>query len=107
MLSPESLNAAYYEHGELARLMESPLVTGEDLFASHRGCWRRDGAEGRPVSAIYHRFSPDYLDPLVGFPGRCAHSPPSRASAVAKSATDPDPAEGAGSCLRACSAQRG
>jgi uncharacterized circularly permuted ATP-grasp superfamily protein len=69
VLSPGPLNAAYYEHGELARLMEVPLVTGDDLFASQRGCWRRDGAERRPVSAIYHRFSPDYLDPLAGFSG--------------------------------------
>jgi uncharacterized circularly permuted ATP-grasp superfamily protein len=69
VLSPGPLNAAYYEHSELARLMECPLVTGEDLFASQRGCWRRDGAERRPVGAIYHRFSPDYLDPLAGFSG--------------------------------------
>jgi uncharacterized circularly permuted ATP-grasp superfamily protein len=69
VLSPGRLNAAYYEHEELARLMECPLVTGEDLFASHRGCWRRDGTERHPVTAIYHRFSPDYLDPLAGFSG--------------------------------------
>jgi uncharacterized circularly permuted ATP-grasp superfamily protein len=69
VLSPGPLNAAYYEHEELARLMECPLVTGQDLFASHRGAWRRDGAERHPVSAIYHRFSPDYLDPLAGFSG--------------------------------------
>jgi uncharacterized circularly permuted ATP-grasp superfamily protein len=69
VLSPGTLNAAYYEHRELARLMQAPLVTGEDLLASHRGCWRRDGTERHPVSAIYHRFSPDYLDPLAGFAG--------------------------------------
>jgi uncharacterized circularly permuted ATP-grasp superfamily protein len=69
VLSPGRLNAAFYEHEELARLMECPLVTGEDLFASHRGCWRREGAERYPVTAIYHRFSPDYLDPLAGFSG--------------------------------------
>jgi uncharacterized circularly permuted ATP-grasp superfamily protein len=69
VLSPGRLNAAYYEHEELARLMECPLVTGDDLFASHRGAWRREGAERHPVSAIYHRFSPDYLDPLAGFGG--------------------------------------
>jgi uncharacterized circularly permuted ATP-grasp superfamily protein len=70
VMSPGALNAAYYEHGELARQMECPLVTGEDLLASHRGCWRREGGETHPVSAIYHRFSPGYLDPLAGF----AHS---------------------------------
>jgi uncharacterized circularly permuted ATP-grasp superfamily protein len=69
VLSPGPLNAAYYEHQELARLMECPLVTGDDLFASHRGAWRRDGAQRYPVSAIYHRFSPDYLDPLAGYSG--------------------------------------
>jgi uncharacterized circularly permuted ATP-grasp superfamily protein len=57
VLSPGPLNAAYYEQSELARLMECPLVTGDDLFASQRGCWRRDGAERRPVarSAIASR----------------------------------------------------
>lgn len=69
VLSPGPLNAAYYEHEELARLMECRLVTGDDLLASHRGAWRRDGAEHYPVGAIYHRFSPDYLDPLAGFSG--------------------------------------
>src|SRR5258708_21621822 len=66
LLSPGPANAAYYEHCELARLMGIPVVLAQDLVASHRGCWlRRDGGNV-PVARIYHRYSPEFLDPLVG-----------------------------------------
>jgi uncharacterized circularly permuted ATP-grasp superfamily protein len=66
LLTPGPANAAYYEHVELARLMGIPVVTADDLVASHRGCWlRREGASA-PVARIYHRYSPEYLDPLGG-----------------------------------------
>ena len=66
LLSPGPANAAYYEHCELARLMGIPVVLAGDLVASHRGCWlRRDGANV-PVARIYHRYSPEFLDPLGG-----------------------------------------
>ncbi len=66
LLSQGPANAAYYEHCELARLMGIPIVTADDLVASHRGCWlRRDGGN-QPVARIYHRYSPEYLDPLGG-----------------------------------------
>jgi uncharacterized circularly permuted ATP-grasp superfamily protein len=66
LLSPGPANAAYYEHCELARLMGIPVVLAQDLVASHRGCWlRRDGGNV-PVARIYHRYSPEFLDPLGG-----------------------------------------
>src|SRR5260370_30103913 len=66
LLSPGPANAAYYEHWELARLMGIPVVLAQDLVASHRGCWlRRDGGNV-PVARIYHRYSPEFLDPLGG-----------------------------------------
>ena len=66
LLSPGPANAAYYEHCELARLMGIPVVTASDLVASHRGCWRRQAGGNVPVARIYHRYSPEYLDPLGG-----------------------------------------
>src|SRR6202171_4069644 len=66
LLTPGPANAAYYEHCELARLMGIPVVLAGDLVASHRGCWlRRDGGNV-PVARIYHRYSPEFLDPLGG-----------------------------------------
>jgi uncharacterized circularly permuted ATP-grasp superfamily protein len=66
LLSPGPANAAYYEHVELARLMGIPVVTADDLVASHRGCWVRQEGGNVPVARIYHRYSPEYLDPLGG-----------------------------------------
>src|ERR1700694_519164 len=66
LLSPGPANAAYYEHVELARLMGIPVVTAADLVASHRGCWLRQNGGNVPVARIYHRYSPEYLDPLGG-----------------------------------------
>src|ERR1700687_751685 len=66
LLSPGPANAAYYEHVELARLMGIPVVTSADLVASHRGCWLRQNGGNVPVARIYHRYSPEYLDPLGG-----------------------------------------
>jgi uncharacterized circularly permuted ATP-grasp superfamily protein len=66
LLTPGPANAAYYEHVELARLMGIPVVTADDLVASHRGCWLRREGGNAPVARIYHRYSPEYLDPLGG-----------------------------------------
>ncbi len=66
LLSPGPANAAYYEHCELARLMGIPVVTAADLVASHRGCWLRSEGGNAPVARIYHRYSPEFLDPLGG-----------------------------------------
>jgi uncharacterized circularly permuted ATP-grasp superfamily protein len=68
VLSPGPYNAAYYEHCELARLMDCRLVHSHELVASHRGCWLVEGSRRTPVSAIYHRYSPEYLDPVGGAP---------------------------------------
>src|ERR1700687_761191 len=66
LLNPGPANAAYYEHCELARLMGIPVVTASDLVASHRGVWLRQDGGNVPVARIYHRYSPEYLDPLGG-----------------------------------------
>jgi uncharacterized circularly permuted ATP-grasp superfamily protein len=68
VLTPGAYNAAFYEHRELARLMECRLVDSHDLIASHRGCWLQEGSRRYPVSTIYHRYSPEYLDPVGGVP---------------------------------------
>ena len=65
LLTPGPANAAYYEHRELARLLRMPLVTGDQLIASHRGCWWMEEGTPRRVSAVYHRFSPEFLDPVA------------------------------------------
>jgi uncharacterized circularly permuted ATP-grasp superfamily protein len=46
--------------------MGIPVVTAADLVASHRGCWLRREGGNVPVARIYHRYSPEYLDPLGG-----------------------------------------
>jgi uncharacterized circularly permuted ATP-grasp superfamily protein len=68
VLSPGPYNAAYYEHRELAREMGCRLVRSYELIASHRGCWLQEGSQRHPVSAVYHRYSPEYLDPVGGAP---------------------------------------
>jgi uncharacterized circularly permuted ATP-grasp superfamily protein len=68
VLSPGPYNAAYYEHRELAREMNCRLVRSYELIASHRGCWLQEGSQRHPVSAVYHRYSPEYLDPVGGAP---------------------------------------
>ncbi|MFY9616116.1 MAG: circularly permuted type 2 ATP-grasp protein [Candidatus Dormiibacterota bacterium] len=68
LLTPGEHNAAFYEHLELARLMGAELVNGSQLLASHRGCWLMSGGSRTPVAAIYHRCSPEYLDPVGGRP---------------------------------------
>jgi uncharacterized circularly permuted ATP-grasp superfamily protein len=68
VLSPGPYNAADYEHRELARGMGCRLVRSYELIASHRGCWLQEGSRRHPVSAIYHRYSPEYLDPVGGAP---------------------------------------
>ena len=66
VLTPGPYNAAYYEHRELARQMDCRLVNSHELIASHRGCWLQQGRQRHVVSTIYHRYSPEYLDPVGG-----------------------------------------
>ena len=68
VLTPGPFNAAYYEHRELARQMDCRLVQSHELIASHRGCWLQEGRLRHPVTTIYHRYSPEYLDPVGGAP---------------------------------------
>src|SRR5258708_7987694 len=76
VLSPGPYNAAYYEHRELAREMGCRLVGSDELIASDRGCWLQEGSHRYPVSAVYHRYSPEYLGTgggesgsVIGVPG--------------------------------------
>ncbi|MHB8508102.1 MAG: circularly permuted type 2 ATP-grasp protein [Candidatus Dormibacteria bacterium] len=68
VLTPGPYNAAYYEHRELARQMDCRLVLSHELVASHRGAWLQEGRHRHPISTIYHRYSPEYLDPVGGSP---------------------------------------
>jgi uncharacterized circularly permuted ATP-grasp superfamily protein len=48
--------------------MDCRLVESHQLIASHRGCWLQEGSRRHPISTIYHRYSPEYLDPVGGAP---------------------------------------
>jgi uncharacterized circularly permuted ATP-grasp superfamily protein len=76
VLTPGVMNAAYFEHTLLARLMGAELVEGRDLFCSHDRVFVHTTHGRRPVDVIYRRVDDDFLDPLhfrpesvVGCPG--------------------------------------
>jgi len=62
ILSDGPRNAAWWEHGELARLLGAPLVTPGDCEHAGDQLVRRDG-EGRriPVDVVYRRTDEDRL----------------------------------------------
>jgi|TARA_R100000501_G_scaffold17919_1_gene34866 uncharacterized circularly permuted ATP-grasp superfamily protein len=65
VLTPGSLNSAYYEHSFLADRLGIELVEGSDLFADN-GCMYMRTTEGpQRVDVIYRRIDDDYLDPLA------------------------------------------
>jgi uncharacterized circularly permuted ATP-grasp superfamily protein len=65
LLTPGSLNSAYYEHSFLADLMGIELVEPVDLFVENDRVWMKTTAGPRPVDVIYRRIDDDYLDPLA------------------------------------------
>ncbi len=65
LLTPGSLNSAYYEHSFLADLMGIELVEPVDLFVENDRVWMKTTAGPRAVDVIYRRIDDDYLDPLV------------------------------------------
>jgi uncharacterized circularly permuted ATP-grasp superfamily protein len=65
LLTPGSLNSAYYEHSFLADLMGIELVEPVDLFVNEGRCWMKTTAGPRVVDVIYRRIDDDYLDPLA------------------------------------------
>ncbi|QDL93703.1 circularly permuted type 2 ATP-grasp protein [Paroceanicella profunda] len=64
VLTPGSLNSAYYEHSFLADLMGVELVEPQDLFVDEGKVWMRTTLGPQRVDVIYRRIDDDYLDPL-------------------------------------------
>jgi uncharacterized circularly permuted ATP-grasp superfamily protein len=79
VLTPGSLNSAYFEHAFLAARMGVVLAEGQDLVVDGRGVWRRTLHGLQPVHVLYRRIDDDYLDPdafrpdsVLGVPGLVA-----------------------------------
>ncbi|MGB3722601.1 MAG: circularly permuted type 2 ATP-grasp protein [Pacificimonas sp.] len=65
ILTPGSLNSAYYEHSFLADRLGIELVEGSDLFVEKRTVYMRTTEGPERVDVIYRRIDDDYLDPLA------------------------------------------
>lgn len=65
VLSPGSLNSAFYEHSFLADLMGVELVEPADLYADDGLVYMKTTYGPRRVDVIYRRIDDDYIDPLV------------------------------------------
>jgi uncharacterized circularly permuted ATP-grasp superfamily protein len=65
LLTPGSLNSAYYEHSFLADLMGIELVEPQDLFVENGLCWMRTTRGPQRVDVIYRRIDDSYIDPLA------------------------------------------
>jgi uncharacterized circularly permuted ATP-grasp superfamily protein len=65
VLTPGSLNSAYYEHSFLADLMGVELVEPVDLFVADDRVWMKTTHGPRKVDVIYRRIDDDFLDPLA------------------------------------------
>ncbi|MEM7544311.1 MAG: circularly permuted type 2 ATP-grasp protein [Pseudomonadota bacterium] len=76
VLTPGSLNSAYYEHSFLADQMGVELVEPQDLFVDEGRVWMRTTRGPTKVDVIYRRIDDDYIDPItfrpdsvLGIPG--------------------------------------
>ncbi len=65
LLTPGSLNSAYYEHSFLADLMGVELVEPQDLFCDGGRVFMRTTRGPQGVDVIYRRIDDDFIDPLV------------------------------------------
>src|SRR5208283_2591112 len=65
LLTPGTLNSAYYEHSFLADKLGVELVEGRDLFVDDDQVFMRTTLGPRRVDVIYRRVDDDFLDPLV------------------------------------------
>lgn len=65
VLTPGSLNSAYYEHSYLADLMGVELVEPQDIFVDNGRVFMRTTRGPQPVDVIYRRIDDDFLDPLT------------------------------------------
>ena len=79
ILTPGSLNSAYYEHSFLSDEMGIELVEGVDLIVEDAVLFMRTTQGLRRVDILYRRIDDDYLDPLafnpdsvLGVPGLMA-----------------------------------
>lgn len=63
VLTPGSLNSAYYEHSFLADEMGVELVEGADLFVEDDLVWMRTTKGPQRVDVIYRRIDDAFLDP--------------------------------------------
>ena len=64
VLTPGRYNSAFYEHCFLAREMDVPLVTGQDLFVENCKVYVKTVWGKQRVDVIYKRLDDAYLDPL-------------------------------------------
>ncbi len=65
LLTPGSLNSAYYEHSFLADRMGVELVEGRDLFVRDEIVHMRTTEVPKRVDVIYSRMDDDFIVPLV------------------------------------------
>jgi len=65
LLTPGSLNAAYFEHAFLARQMGIELVEGRDLVVHDNALFMRTTKGLKRVDVIYRRVDDDFADPLA------------------------------------------
>ncbi|MHA3051283.1 circularly permuted type 2 ATP-grasp protein [Acinetobacter sp. ANC 4640] len=71
VLTPGRFNSAYYEHAFLAREMDVPLVTGQDLFVENDIVYAKTIRGKQRVDVIYRRLDDAFLDPLSFRPDSC------------------------------------
>jgi uncharacterized circularly permuted ATP-grasp superfamily protein len=76
ILTPGSLNSAYYEHSFLADLMGVELVQGSDLFVDELVTYMKTTRGPEKIDIIYRRIDDKFIDPisfdsssLIGIPG--------------------------------------
>lgn len=65
ILTPGHFNSAYFEHAFLAREMNVPLVSAQDLFVENGKVYLKSIQGRKQVDVIYRRLDDDYLDPLA------------------------------------------
>ncbi|MEO1694009.1 MAG: circularly permuted type 2 ATP-grasp protein [Pseudomonadota bacterium] len=65
VLTPGSLNSAYFEHSYLADLMGVDLVEPQDIFVDEGRVWMRTTRGPQRIDVIYRRIDDDYIDPLA------------------------------------------
>ena len=76
VLTPGSLNSAFFEHAFLAEGMGAELVEGHDIQVENGRVCMRTTQGYKPIDVLYRRVDDDYLDPLnfrpdslLGIPG--------------------------------------